>query len=498
MRGKGLIKVTDDEDIERTDEYNAFVKNLEEYHAKRGTGTFVREPVIGPHRIDLLKLYNRVIALGGYDKVSAEKSWWKNLSNHYKLPPMSNAGYLLKSIYYKNLAAFLVFFLIVFSAWEMEMHWKRTPPAPEHLEFQTAKGGDIMTRTAENYAPTKEDTRADSESPRPVLRSLRAAPTPRTFYQPEDRSTQTRTALQAQAQAQLQAQAQAQPFSTHFATSTFPEEASHQLQPQPVITPANAHALEYLKNNSYGSQNGGKIGAGIQGAPFMVRIALALKSGLVSELDWALHHLVRLSYEQGNNLRFDRIPDLAETLIKKLYEFLKEVSGKDGIVVYENAFNEDSDDWSMDHQFRKTLDKILEAALILRNLALLSDNASYLARLEMTHPTLVLGIQRMNDFSSVELKHYCMDIIEAVSFYTVISDEKDGLYLGLCELLECDDRAMLIGALRALARLALHDLNNRLLQNIPPPVFDRIRLLLSLDDEELLSSALDFIYHSSV
>ncbi|CCJ31119.1 unnamed protein product [Pneumocystis jirovecii] len=153
--------------------------------------------------------------------------------------------------------------------------------------------------------------------------------------------------------------------------------------------------------------------AGIQGAPFMVRIALALKSGLISELDWALHHLVRLSYEQGNNLRFDRIPDLAETLIKKLYEFLKQVSGKDGTMTHENIFNEDSDDWSMDHEFTKTLDKMLEAALILRNLALLSDNASYLARLEMTLPTLVLGIQKMNDFSSVELKHYCMDIIEA-------------------------------------------------------------------------------------
>ncbi|KAG4305311.1 hypothetical protein PORY_001481 [Pneumocystis oryctolagi] len=475
MRGKGLIKVTDDEDIERTDEYNTFVKNLEEYHLKRGTGTFVREPVIGPHRIDLLKLYNRVIALGGYDKVSAEKSWWKNLSNHYKLPPMSNAGYLL-------------------NAWEMEMHWKRTPPAPEHLEFQTAKGGDIMTRTAENYGATKENARADSVSPKPILRSLRAAPTPRTFYQPEDRLTQTRTALQRQAQAQLQAHAQTQPFSTHFATSTFPEDVNNRLQPQPVITPANAHALECLRNSTYGSQDGGKIGAGIQGAPFMVRIALALKSGLISELDWALHHLVRLSYEQGNNLRFDRIPDLAETLIKKLYEFLKETSKKDNVIVNGDIFNQDNDEWSMDHQDRKALDKILEAALILRNLALLSDNASYLARLEMTHPTLVLGIQQVDDFSSVELKHYCMDIIEAVSFYIVISDEKDDLYLSLCELLECDDRAMLIGALRALARLALHDLNNRLLQNIPLSVFDRIRLFLSLDDEELLGSALDFIY----
>ncbi|EMR08240.1 hypothetical protein PNEG_03408 [Pneumocystis murina B123] len=478
MRGKGLIKITDDDDIERNEEYNEFIKDLEAYHIKRGTGTFVREPIIGPHRIDLLKLYKRVIELGGYDKVSSEKSWWKNLSNHYKLPPMSNAGYLLKSIYYKNLAA-----------WEMEKHWKKTPPAPEHLEFQTAKGGDIMTRTAENYqVTTKEDIRLDSSSPMPLVRNLRAAPAPRTFYQPDERLTQARSALQKQAQQQLQMQAQQQPFSTHFATSTFPEDVNNKLQPQPVITPANTHALEYLRNSTYGSQNGTKIGAGIQGAPFMVRIALALKSGLVSELDWALHHLVRLSYEQGNNLRFDRIPDLAETLIKKLYEFLKQVSRK------EMEFDEENDDWSMDYQSRKALDKILEAALILRNLALLSDNASYLARLEMTHPTLVLGIKQMDDFSFIELKHYCMDIIEAVSFYTIINDENDDLYLSLCELLQCDDRAMLIGALRALARLALHDTNNRLLQNISPYILYRVRLLLSLDDEELLGSALDFMY----
>lgn len=484
MRGKGIVKVTDDDDIERTEEYNEFVKNLEEYHIKRGTGTFVREPVIGPHRIDLLKLYNRVIELGGYDKVSSEKSWWKNLSNHYKLPPMSNAGYLLKSIYYKNLAA-----------WEVEKYWKKTPPSPEHLEFQTAKGGDIMTRTAENYqSSAKEDTHSDSLSPMPSIRNLRAAPTPRTFYQPDERLTQARSALQKQAQQQLQMQAQQQPFSTHFATSTFPEDTNNKMLPQPVITPANAHALEHLRNNSYGSQNGAKIGAGIQGAPFMVRIALALKSGIISELDWALYHLVRLSYEQGNNLRFDRIPDLAETLIKKLYEFLKDMSNKDSSVFCEDIFNEDSDDWSVDYQSRKKLDKILEAALILRNLTLLSDNAIYLARLEMTHPTLVLGIKQMEDFSSIELKQYCMDIIEAVSFYTVISDENDDLYLSLCKFLECDDRAMLIGALRSLARLALHDSNNRLLQNISPSVLYRIRLLLNLNDEELLGSALDFMY----
>jgi hypothetical protein len=88
-----------------------------------------REPELGRKLLDLHKLYNTVTKLGGYDKVTEQKGelrrsigWsqrnkscadranansgaWRDIANSYK-PPInnSNAGYLLKTIYYKNLA----------------------------------------------------------------------------------------------------------------------------------------------------------------------------------------------------------------------------------------------------------------------------------------------------------------------------------------------------------------------------------------------------------
>ena len=39
------------------------------------------------------------------------------------------------------------------SAYEISTHWKETPPPKEILEDTTARGGDLRTRTLENYTP---------------------------------------------------------------------------------------------------------------------------------------------------------------------------------------------------------------------------------------------------------------------------------------------------------------------------------------------------------
>lgn len=84
LRGS-TAKVNDDNDIDRTPEYRRFIDDLIEFHRQRGyiirsfyTSTdgrtpFQPEPVVGHRKISLLKLYNRVIELGGYDRVTEEK-----------------------------------------------------------------------------------------------------------------------------------------------------------------------------------------------------------------------------------------------------------------------------------------------------------------------------------------------------------------------------------------------------------------------------------------
>ena len=83
LRGT-TAKVNDDNDIDRTPEYQRFINDLAEFHRQRGLLPLVNggvncrtplqpEPVVGHRKISLLKLYNRVVELGGYDWVTESK-----------------------------------------------------------------------------------------------------------------------------------------------------------------------------------------------------------------------------------------------------------------------------------------------------------------------------------------------------------------------------------------------------------------------------------------
>jgi chromatin structure-remodeling complex subunit RSC9 len=83
LRGS-TAKVNDDNDIDRTPEYKRFIDDLAEFHRRRGYSLnttnfsddrtpFQPEPVVGHRKISLMKLYHRVVELGGYDWVTEEK-----------------------------------------------------------------------------------------------------------------------------------------------------------------------------------------------------------------------------------------------------------------------------------------------------------------------------------------------------------------------------------------------------------------------------------------
>ncbi|KAI8984217.1 ARID DNA-binding domain-containing protein [Mycotypha africana] len=92
--------VTDD--IERTGEYCQFIEKLNEFHRSKGT-TLLSEPVLGGKKIDLHKLYNVVIAAGGFNEVTKKRSW-KQIGNGFDFPATcTNSAYILKGVYIRNL-----------------------------------------------------------------------------------------------------------------------------------------------------------------------------------------------------------------------------------------------------------------------------------------------------------------------------------------------------------------------------------------------------------
>lgn len=186
--------------IDRTPEYDDFMHRLREYHAKRGT-TLDPEPKVGMIHLDLLKVFNHIVANGGYDKVSEEKLAWRRMAAELGLFSNNEAStaFSLKEKFYKNLAAFEI----------STVHGKEPPPK-DILEDVTAKGAGLLTRTRDNFrgkrdanvnatdsaasgddaTPTRERSAADAPtSTSRASRGLREAPPQRVIFQPDTGSS---------------------------------------------------------------------------------------------------------------------------------------------------------------------------------------------------------------------------------------------------------------------------------------------------------------------
>lgn len=199
--------------VDRTPEYEDFMTRLRDYHTKRGT-TLDPEPKVGANSIDLFKVFNHIVASGGYDKVSEEKLAWRRMASELGIFSNNEAStaFALKEKFYKNLAAFEI----------STVHGKEPPPK-DILEDVTAKGAGLLTRTRENFRPKRESTvgggpdsataSGDDGTPvreRPTVdfgssarasRGLREAPAQRVIFQPDTGSSRNSAAKAASNQA---------------------------------------------------------------------------------------------------------------------------------------------------------------------------------------------------------------------------------------------------------------------------------------------------------
>ncbi|KAK5987867.1 hypothetical protein PT974_12002 [Cladobotryum mycophilum] len=140
--------------IDRTPEYEDFMTKLKDYHNKRGT-LLDPEPKVGLVHLDLFKVFNHIVANGGYDKVSEEKLAWRRMAAELGLFSNNEAStaFALKEKFYKNLAAY-----------EIKTVHGKEPPPKEILEDVTAKGASLLTRTKENFRGKRESNVGATDS----------------------------------------------------------------------------------------------------------------------------------------------------------------------------------------------------------------------------------------------------------------------------------------------------------------------------------------------
>ncbi|GKT86318.1 arid bright dna binding domain-containing protein [Colletotrichum tofieldiae] len=531
---------------------------LRAYHQERGT-TLEAEPKVGPVYLDLYKTFNHIVANGGYDKVSDEKLAWRRMAEQLGIHSsnVASTAFSLKEKYYKNLAAYEIKFV----------HGKEPPPK-DILEDVSAKGGGLLSRTRENFRGAKRDsgTVGDSaaasgddgtptrERPTPdaaPTSSVRASRGLREARPRESSSSQTPAPLDRLAMLLVNNRATATrllPSASHSAIMrhhsrfntlqclflTSPELclvdlAAASTRPMPrtrrLVLNRFSHAPCSLSSSNISSRcvlwihrvttRSNSLAAAKSDALFWN--PLVVVDRILEQ--FALYHLVKISYERHDKFKFEGFPGLSEGLVEKVLEIgniFYNVKWKISWVSQVAADNFDTLDGNegtedilerIDALDSKEINEhivpenladqmvlINEAALTLRNMSQLRENASHLAEFLPIKDLICIVLSLPKHEWVVEVKHAMLDIAEALTPYIEI-DSSDPLYKVLMwQLNDSDDRGIILTALRALGRISMNlEATNRL-DKVPTAVLTKIGELMLLNDDELKDACLDFLY----
>jgi chromatin structure-remodeling complex subunit RSC9 len=239
------------------------------------------------------------------------------------------------------------------------------------------------------------------------------------------------------------------------------------MNPQPLL-----HAHHNLKRNPAG---------GHQGCSLMHRIQMSLKSGIPGDVEYALVSLVRVTFDAGDELLAAYWPALIDTLFEKIREMMRYVS---------DNVNSDMVD---DSEFTKQLEMLNDCLLVIRNMSLQPDNAKRFATVNNPKDILTEGLTLPAISKLAEIKNYLLDMTECMAAFLPYS-VNDPLLDAIVDGLESPDRGTLIGSMKALCRLTMGRDDYNRLGEIPMSTIQRLTGMLMLEDDELVSACLDFLY----
>ena len=228
--------------------------------------------------------------------------------------------------------------------------------------------------------------------------------------------------------------------------------------------------------------------------------------------------MVKISHERGDKYRFDQFPGLAEALMSKVIQvaslfydvsweisytdeaiaqggnILNGISGTPDLLERIRSLQQlDIQDELLPEDVTSCLSLVNEAGLVLRNMVMLHENALYISTLPTIRDLIVIVLNLPKRSTIVELQHYALEIAEQLTrFWTL--EPRDPLYQSLLAQTDTEDRGKIITSLRALGRIAMHLETSNKLSDVPIKTLQSICDWLLVEDEELRSACLDFLY----
>ncbi|KAI9485941.1 MAG: hypothetical protein EXX96DRAFT_547084 [Benjaminiella poitrasii] len=217
---------------------------------------------------------------------------------------------------------------------------------------------------------------------------------------------------------------------------------------------------------------------------FRTRILLSLQSSLPNETDWAFNTLVKFSYA-SENFSLDFMPTLIDLLLTFTDTFFKE------------QIDNELDMFSSKAE-QENYERVLQVFHIIRNFSFLEMNIRRLAMHERLFSLLIRSITTLEPGSHYgELSRHCLDILENIAPQVTLTNRDDPYFRTMIKLLFTNDRSFILGAIRALTRVAVTETNERILSYAEQNVVERMAQFLMIDDEELEAATLEYLYQYS-
>lgn len=219
---------------------------------------------------------------------------------------------------------------------------------------------------------------------------------------------------------------------------------------------------------------------------FRTRILLSLQSSLPNEIDWAFNTLIKFSYA-SENFCLDFIPTLIDLLLDFTVDFFQS-----HINVSDHTF-----DAFCSKSQQEAYERVLQVFHIIRNFSFLEMNIRRLALHDRLLFLLMKGIALPPSSQYGELGRHCLDILENIAPQVSLTSRDDRYLTVMTHLLFSNDRAFILGAIRALTRVAVTESNERILAHGDVDAIERMSQFLIIDDEELAAATLEYFYQYS-
>lgn len=205
-----------------------------------------------------------------------------------------------------------------------------------------------------------------------------------------------------------------------------------------------------------------------------------------NEIDWAFNTLIKFSYA-SENFSLDFIPTLIDLLLDFTVDFFQHQIEKSQTVT----------DVFCSKAQQETYERVLQVFHILRNFSFLEMNIRRLAMHERLLFLLMKGIALPPSSQYGELSRHCLDILENIAPQVSLVSREDPYLTTMIHLLFTNDRAFILGSIRALTRVAVTETNERVLGYADLNVIRRLAQFLMIDDEELAAATLEYLYQYS-